>query len=149
MEDNYEVITNNHGIHYYKNKKRHRDNDLPAVEYNTGTRMWFINGKLHREGGPAIIYPGGVKEWWINGKKHREGDPAVEYPSGAEEWYINGLRHREDGPAVTWSSDGTKEWWINNIDITEEVKEWITSNNIPDYKKWTNKEKSLFKLKFL
>lgn len=34
-------------------------------------------------------------------------------------WLLNRLLHREDGPAVEYL-DGTKEWWINNKQYTEQ-----------------------------
>jgi hypothetical protein len=33
-----------------------------------GTKIWYLNGELHREDGPAIEYTKGDKEWWLNGK---------------------------------------------------------------------------------
>ena len=59
---------------YYKDRKmtiRHRE-DGPAVEYATGYKAWYINGKLHREDGPAIESASGYKEWFINGKRLTE-----------------------------------------------------------------------------
>ena len=47
----------------------HREEDLPAVEHNTGTKIWCINNNLHRENGPAVEYFDGGKEWYLNGKK--------------------------------------------------------------------------------
>jgi len=32
-----------------------------------GTKVWWLNGKLHREDGPAIEWSNGTKEWWLNG----------------------------------------------------------------------------------
>ena len=55
-----------------------------------GTKMWWLNGKLHREDGPAIEYADGTKEWWLNGKLHRTDGPAVEYADGTKKWYLNG-----------------------------------------------------------
>ena len=74
--------------------ERHRT-DGPAVEYNNGTKHWYINGKRHREDGPAIEYNDGSKEWWINGKPHREDGPAVEYSTGDKSWYLNGINYTE------------------------------------------------------
>jgi len=31
---------------WYKNDDYHRENDLPAIIYNTGTMAWYINGKF-------------------------------------------------------------------------------------------------------
>jgi hypothetical protein len=59
----------------YRNEQgqRHRE-DGPAIEWNDGSKYWFINGKYHREDGPAIEYPNGNKEWWINGLRYLEDD---------------------------------------------------------------------------
>jgi hypothetical protein len=29
------------------NRKLHRENDLPAVEYTNGDKLWFVNGKYY------------------------------------------------------------------------------------------------------
>ena len=57
-----------------------------------GTKRWYLNGRLHREGGPAIEHADGYKVWWLNGRLHREGGPAVEYSNGNKEWWLNGVR---------------------------------------------------------
>jgi hypothetical protein len=38
----------------------------------TGTKYWYLNGKLHREDGPAVEYENGNNHWYLNGKLHRE-----------------------------------------------------------------------------
>jgi len=103
---------------WFINGKRHREDD-PAVEWVNGDKEWYIKGKRHREDGPAIEYADGSKVWYLNGKLHREGSPAVEYPDGYKVWYINGKRHREDGPAIEYF-DGSKEWWVNGKRLTKE-----------------------------
>ncbi len=84
-------------VYHNEEGKIHRDDDLPAVEWNDGGREWCINGKHHREGGL----------------------PAIEYDNGTKIWYIKGECHREDGPSVEWS-DGVKEWWLGNIKYNED-----------------------------
>src|SRR5210317_1951397 len=74
---------------------------------------------LSREDGPAIEYASGSKSWYLNGKLHREDGPAVEHASGGKYWYINDKRHREEGPAIE-SANGDKEWYINGEELTEE-----------------------------
>jgi hypothetical protein len=32
-----------------------------------GSKVWWLNGKLHRTDGPAIERADGRKEWWLNG----------------------------------------------------------------------------------
>lgn len=46
---------------------------------------------LHRLDGPAIEYDDGIKVWYVNGKRHREDGPAVEYADGDRSWYVNGV----------------------------------------------------------
>ena len=87
--------------------------------YPDGTKVWFLNGKRHREDGPAYEC-GGYKEWSLNGKLHREDGPAANYPDGTKVWFLNGKRHREDGPAVEWP-DATKEWYLDGEEIDPET----------------------------
>ncbi len=55
-----------------------------------GTKMWYLNGELHREDGPAVEYPDGTKHWFLNGEYHCEDGPAFEYADGTKMWYLNG-----------------------------------------------------------
>jgi len=56
---------------WYKNGKRHRDNDLPAIIHHNGTQEWYKNGKLHRDNNlAAIIYPDGSQLWYQNGVRY-------------------------------------------------------------------------------
>ena len=90
--------------------------DTYSLEYPNGLKLWYRNGKLHRDDGPALAYANGKKAWYQNGQKHREGGPAIIHPNGTEHWYLNGELHREDGPAII-NPSGRKEWWINNVQI--------------------------------
>jgi hypothetical protein len=111
-----------HTKFWYKNGKRHREGDLPAVQSSTNAE-WYKDGKRHREGGlPAvvltdkkIICSGVYNEWWENGVRHREGDlPAIETGNRHREWWVKGQRHREgDQPAVI-TALGYSEWWVND-----------------------------------
>ena len=78
-----------------------------------GTKLWYLNGKLHRPDGPAIEHANGDKEWYLNGKCHRVGGPAAEYEGGIKYWYQNGGFHRGDGPAAEYAN-GTKQWYLND-----------------------------------
>ena len=42
---------------------RHRDRDLPAIEYANGDKEWWFYGKRHRDNGPAVII--GDKQYWF------------------------------------------------------------------------------------
>ena len=52
--------------------------------------------RLHREDGPAIEYENGTKEWYVNGQRHREDGPAVEGANGSKEWWVNGQQLTEE-----------------------------------------------------
>ena len=54
-----------------------------------GTKIWFMNGKHHRENGPAIECANGTKEWYLNGKLHRENGPAIECANANKYWCLN------------------------------------------------------------
>jgi hypothetical protein len=68
-----------------------------------GTRLWHVNGMLHRDDGPAVERANGTREWWLNGLRHREDGPAIERVDGYRLWCVNGERvSPEDFPrAVT------------------------------------------------
>ena len=81
------------------------------IEYNVkvgsnGHKVWYLNGKYHREDGPAIELASGSKVWYLNGKRHREDGPAVELADGTKCWFLNGKRltekeHQEQTQAST------------------------------------------------
>jgi len=84
-----------------------------------GTRIWYLNGLLHRHDGPAVEYADGTRAWFVNGELHRHDGPAIEEAGGALYWCVNGLRHREDGPAVEYA-DGARDWYVNGERVSEE-----------------------------
>jgi len=61
----------------------------------------------------------GTKRYYKNNLLHREGRPAIEWPDGSKEWCVNGKLHRLGGPAIEWS-DGRKEWWVDGKLYTEQ-----------------------------
>ena len=61
-----------------------------------GSKVWYLNGKLHREDGPACEYADGGKHWYLNGKAHREDGPAVEHANGDKARCLNGEYYTED-----------------------------------------------------
>ena len=63
--------------------------------YNNGSKIWYLNGKLHREDGPAVEYDNGDKIWFLNCKLHREDGPAIEKSNGIIYWYLNGKEYTE------------------------------------------------------
>ena len=96
--------------------------------YNSGTKNWQLNGKLHREDGPAVEYDDGFKFWYLKGECHREDGPAVEYPNGTKSWYLNDKIHREDGPAVELAN-GDKSWYLNGKELTGSQHKAATSKS--------------------
>ena len=52
-----------------------------CVTYPGGSKLWYLNGNLHREDGPTIEHPDGFKSWYLNGKEItleiKSNDPKV------------------------------------------------------------------------
>jgi hypothetical protein len=67
-------------IDEYGNKFYHKDKEMKI---------------LHREDGPAVEYASGSKIWYLNGKRHREDGPAIEYANGDKAWYLNSVEYTE------------------------------------------------------
>ena len=74
--DEFENRDHNLGLVFsHKDEDGHYHNiDGPAVEYDNGTKKWFIHGKLHRENGPAIIWNSGNVLYFLNGIELSEKD---------------------------------------------------------------------------
>ena len=64
--------------------------------YCDGTKVWRLDGKIHREKGPAAIMGDGTRAWYRAGMLHRVTGPAVECPDGSKAWFINGVRYTEN-----------------------------------------------------
>ena len=60
------------------------------VEFSSGEKRWYLNGKLHNDQGPAVVYPNGEKRWFLNGELHNDHGPGVIYPNGEKRWFLNG-----------------------------------------------------------
>lgn len=88
---------------YYKNGKRHRDGDLPAlVDLNESRLIWYKNGKPHRDIGPASVVKNSSAIFYKDGQCHRDGDlPAYVCKDDVRmlSWYKDGIPHRDAGPA--------------------------------------------------
>lgn len=57
---------------WFKDDVLHRENDLPAIEWHNGCKVWYWYGQKHRENGPALTDNEGFKQWWIHGTKYSE-----------------------------------------------------------------------------
>jgi hypothetical protein len=156
-------------IYKYKNGKLHSTNS-PAIESKDGSE-WWINGLRHREddlpavqwnliNNPLVDKYWLFEEFWLHGKRHRENNkPAIKYEDmyyGFNEYWENGIRHRFNGPAIDCNTqckllhaqakegikeeiwepnkrgqhmsrqysyntfcDCHKEWWINGLQFTK------------------------------
>ena len=79
--------------------------------FPSGTKAWYLNGKLHREDGPALEYSSGTKEWYLNGKRHREDGPAYEYRDGTKKWFLNGNETHPETIVDLWLEREVFCWW--------------------------------------
>lgn len=100
---------------------------MPKIEYESFIEYSDELGKAHREDGPAVIW------------KH----------SNSEEYYFHGVRHRLTGPAVTLQSSfgPVYHWWVNGIEVTDEINEWAKKLNI-DLNNLSDDDKTLIAIKF-
>ena len=55
-------------LFYFVDNNLHRENDLPAIEWQDGSRIWAVNHQIHRNTqNPAIIWAfGKVEYYWKN-----------------------------------------------------------------------------------
>ena len=81
-------------------------NEPQMQQLPDGTKMWYLNGKLHREGAPAVEWASGAKMWYVHGKYHREDGAAVDWPNGTKSWYLHGVRY---SGAEAWAEAVLKE----------------------------------------
>lgn len=44
------------------------------ILYDNGDKVYYVNHFLHREDGPALDYVSGYRAWFINGKEFAEKD---------------------------------------------------------------------------
>tara|TARA_R110000851_G_scaffold328860_1_gene500255 strand:- start:1040 stop:1318 length:279 start_codon:yes stop_codon:yes gene_type:complete len=66
--------------------------DNPEID-QYGDKYWYdTNGEYHRTDGPAIEYASGTKIWYKHSLVHRTDGPAVEWANGTNEWYLNDQR---------------------------------------------------------
>jgi len=50
----------------------------------------------------------GDNSWWVNGKLHRDGGrPAIERANGEKEWWLNGVRYYPDRYPDRWTQQMT------------------------------------------
>lgn len=95
----------------------HRTDGPAMINTNTGDEYWYRNGKRHRDGDRPAIDGKIVKAWLIDGKRHRDSGPAIRnYQTGYEAYYQNDRLHRVGGPAVTYEN-GDYAYYYNGVFI--------------------------------
>jgi hypothetical protein len=92
------IIWTDNSKKWFVNDELYRAHGRPAtITYGRdGRKEWYKDGKLHRihhsgEHRPAVVYNNGKMIWYMNGVRHRLNGPAVIYPDGGKEWYQNGF----------------------------------------------------------
>ena len=128
-----------HGNDYkmwYFNGKLHRDGGEPAVERTNGHKEWYANGQRHRECDFPAIEHTHLKMWYVYDQRHRENDqPAVVQNDGHKEWWVYGQRHREnDKPAIEYSN-GHKYWFLKGVNITSFRSKYMEVRKVRAQKK--------------
>jgi hypothetical protein len=132
-EEPKHIIRPNGTQEWYLNGKLHREGG-PAYEgSHNSCQEWWLHGERHRLDGPAQIYGIGtdlvVQEWWVHDQRHRSDGPAITISDGQQEWYVHGHRHRLDGPAYV-GANNSQEWWVNGNHITSKVQAWMEQQGV-------------------
>ena len=122
----YKVTVDDYGtISWYNEEGQLHCEHGPAILDKGGINVRYVN--IHNPKCRQVHeITQGKKIWYRNGKLHREDGPAIECLDGSKFWYLNDQRHREDGPALEYS-DGDKAWYLNGVKMTEEEHARATS----------------------
>jgi hypothetical protein len=86
---------------------------MPINKSSYKTEWVNEQGLLHRTDGPAIEWNDGSKSWWINGKLHRLNGPAYIQKDGNKFYFISGGGQRLIGPLREVAMDGVDKWCLN------------------------------------
>lgn len=109
------LLSEDGAVRFYHKGRLHRENDLPAVIYPDGRKVWYRFGKcIGAQTAPSrpddflpsanvqperTVLRDGTVEYRLHGKLHRMDGPAWIQKGGAQKWFHAGRMHREDGPA--------------------------------------------------
>jgi len=95
----------------------------PAIECQTGSKVWYRFGIPHRFGGPSAEWANGSLSWHYEGKRFRErsiGIPDLVFPirnRGVRIWLDESIMaHRINGPAHEYD-DGRKKWYRHGYPV--------------------------------
>lgn len=64
--------------------------------YSDGRKYHLHNGKLDCEELPSVVWPDGTKIWYVDERVHRINGPAIVYFDGAVRWYLRGQEQPEE-----------------------------------------------------
>jgi hypothetical protein len=98
----------NKGCYWYQCGKKHRDpREGPAIDLESGYKMYYICGMLHNDFGPAIVDPDHGSTYMEYSSTHNLNGPAVVNNNGTEEYAIcavfdsnNFTRPKRDGDVL-------------------------------------------------
>ena len=64
--------------------------------YDNGDKVWYLNGKRHREDGPAFEGADGSKAWWLNGERltEEEFNQRMNKPCSGKVVEIEGVKYK-------------------------------------------------------
>jgi hypothetical protein len=93
------------------------------------TKLWYINGVLHRENGPAcVVTCSSTRDevWYSHGLIHRTGGPAItrtSFDCKCERWYKRDKCHNLKGPSVVITRANrvrSVEYFVDGRQVTED-----------------------------
>lgn len=144
---------------------KHRDNGPATIYYhnngNIKKEMWHQHGneEVRKDGSPNIIiyYESGKPHyhiWRVDNLPHRVGNPSeISYDENGdiigEKWGIQSMYHRDDGPAFINYLTGETEYYINDVKISSQVRDWekmMGLDGVEGVKKWNDECHLLYKL---
>jgi hypothetical protein len=123
-----------------KNHESPPQNFTGIVEHSLATKIWYKQGKWHREDGPAIEYSNGDKEWFKEGKRHRLDGPAVERSNRDKEWWLEAESYTEHN----WKLK-VQELKESKMEVLKLKKNDVLPNKFTGIVEYSNGDKEWFK----
>lgn len=86
---------------YYKNGKKHRNDDKPAVISFPNCYEYYKEGLLYGDGDNPAVLEDRFSKYYKEGLLRRDGDlPAIIHKNGSVEYYKYGIPYRIEGLPV-------------------------------------------------
>jgi len=54
--------------------KEYKEGRYIIRKWDDGDKVWWFEGKVHRENGPAFEMENGYKEWWLDDREYTEAE---------------------------------------------------------------------------